>query len=183
MKLAEVRHIAAEPSVVWAAVLNADVLKQCVPGRESLTGSVADGFAAVVVQKVGPVKARFSGKVTMSDIVEGRSLRISGEGQGGVAGFAKGAANVTMAPADGGGTTLTYDVDASVGGKIAQLGSRIIDGFAKNMAGQFFDRFQNAIEAPEPSAEVVGADALGDNTATDASTEGAKKGWFRRMIG
>ena len=183
MKLAEVRHIAAEPSVVWAAVLNADVLKQCVPGCESLTGSVADGFAAVVVQKVGPVKARFSGKVTMSDIVEGRSLRISGEGQGGVAGFAKGAANVTMAPADGGGTTLTYDVDASVGGKIAQLGSRIIDGFAKNMAGQFFDRFQNAIEAPEVAAEVDGTDAPNDANDADDSTDGAKKGWFRRMIG
>ena len=181
MKLAEVRHIAAEPSVVWAAVLNADVLKQCVPGCESLTGSVADGFAAVVVQKVGPVKARFSGKVTMSDIVEGRSLRISGEGQGGVAGFAKGSANVTMAPADGGGTTLPYDVDASVGGKIAQLGSRIIDGFAKNMAGQFFDRFQNAIEAPEVPAEAGGPDAA-DNDADD-STDGAQKGWFRRMIG
>jgi carbon monoxide dehydrogenase subunit G len=176
MKLAEERHIAAEPAVVWAAVLNPEVLKHCVPGCESLTGSAAEGFEAVVVQKVGPVKARFSGKVTLSDIVEGRSLRIAGEGQGGVAGFAKGGANVTMVAAEGGGTTLSYDVDASVGGKIAQLGSRIIDGFAKNMAGQFFDRFQNAIEAPDEGAEEPVAE--GEAPATEQ-----KKGWFKRLIG
>ena len=168
MKLAEVRHIAAEPAVVWAAVLDPQVLQHCVPGCESLTGSAAEGFQAVVVQKVGPVKARFSGKVTLSDMVEGRSLRIAGEGQGGVAGYAKGGANVTIAPAEGGGTTLSYEVDASVGGKIAQLGSRIIDGFAKNMAGQFFDRFQLAVEGP---------------VEADVPEEEQKKGWFKRLIG
>lgn len=175
MKLAEERHIAAAPAVVWAALLNPEVLKHCVPGCESLTGSAAEGFEAVVVQKVGPVKARFSGRVTLSDIVEGVSLRIAGEGQGGVAGYAKGGANVTMNPAAGGGTTLAYDVDASVGGKIAQLGSRIIDGFAKTMAGQFFDRFQTAVETPEETAEPqAGADASGREN---------EKGWFKRLIG
>lgn len=169
MKLAEERHIAAEPAVVWTAILDPDVLKHCVPGCESLAGSVADGFEAVVVQKVGPVKARFSGKVSFSDIVEGRSLRIAGEGQGGVAGYAKGGANVTIAPAEGGGTTLSYEVDAAVGGKIAQLGSRIVDGFAKNMAGQFFDQFQLAVEGPAPDAE--------------APAEEQKKGWFKRLTG
>ena len=171
MKLAEERHIAAAPAVVWAAMLNPEVLLHCVPGCESLTGNVADGFEAVVVQKVGPVKARFTGKVTFSDIVAGQSLRIAGQGQGGVAGFAKGGANVTITAVEG-GTLLAYEVDASVGGKIAQLGSRIIDGFAKMMAGQFFDRFQNAIEAPDP-AEV----------AQPAAEAGAKKGWFRRLVG
>ena len=171
MKLAETRHVAADPAVVWAAMLNPEVLQRCVPGCESLTGNVADGFAAVVVQKVGPVRARFAGKVTFSDIIEGHSLRIAGEGQGGVAGFARGGANVTITAAEG-GTLLTYAVDAAVGGKIAQLGSRIIDGFAKMMAGQFFDRFQNAIEAPDP-AEV----------AEPAAEAGAKKGWFRRLVG
>ena len=170
MKLAEERHIAAEPAVVWAAVLNPEVLKQCVPGCESLTGSPAEGFEAVVVQKVGPVKARFTGKVTLSDMVEGRSLRISGEGQGGVAGYARGGANVTMAAAEGGGTRLTYEVDAAVGGKIAQLGSRIIEGFARNMAGQFFDRFQHAIEGP----------AAGEEEPPEGEQ---KKGWFKRLIG
>lgn len=176
MKLTEERHIAADPATVWAAVLNADVLRQCVPGCESLTGSPEEGFEAVVTQKVGPVKARFTGKVTLSDIVEGKSLRISGQGQGGVAGFAKGSALVTMEPADG-GTKLTYDVDAAVGGKLAQLGSRIIDGFAKSLAEQFFDRFQNAIETP---AEDSASDAPEGET-----TEGEqpKKGWFRRLIG
>ncbi len=176
MKLAAERHIAAEPAVVWAALLDPDVLLHCVPGCESLTGTAAEGFQAVVVQKVGPVKARFTGKVTLSDIVEGRSLRIAGEGQGGVAGFAKGGANVAMEPAEGGGTTLTYDVDASVGGKIAQLGSRIIEGFAKTMAGQFFDRFQKAVEAPETDADEPDA----DNTTP---TGEKKTGWFKRLIG
>ena len=163
MKLAEQRHIAADPAVAWAAMLNREVLRQCVPGCERLTGSVGQGFEPVVVQKVGPVKARFSGKVTLSDIEEGRSLRIEGEGQGGVAGYAKGGANVAMVPADGGGTTLTYDVDANVGGKIAQLGSRIIDSFASGMAGQFIDRFQNTIEAP----------GANDDAGPDAQTDAA----------
>lgn len=176
MKLAEQRHIDAAPDIVWAAMLNPEVLQHCVPGCESLTGSADEGFEAVVVQKVGPVKARFTGKVTLSDIVEGRSLRISGEGQGGVAGYARGGANVTMAPAEGGGTTLTYEVDANVGGKIAQLGNRIIDGFARTMAGQFFDRFQQAVETPE-TAE---GDAVADG---DTATEQKKTGWFRRLIG
>ncbi|MBI1171673.1 carbon monoxide dehydrogenase [bacterium] len=178
MKLAEERHIAADPATVWAAVLDAEVLKQCVPGCESLTGNPTDGFEAVVTQKVGPVKARFTGVVTLSDMVEGKSLRITGEGKGGVAGFAKGGAYVTMEP-EGDGTKLTYDVEASVGGKIAQLGSRIIDGFAKNLAEEFFNRFQNAIEAPaeEPEAE------SGTETAADDATETPKKGWFRRLIG
>ena len=176
MKLADERHIAAAPAIVWAAMLNPEVLLRCVPGCESLTGSAADGFVAVVVQKVGPVKARFSGKVTLSDVVEGRSLRIAGEGQGGVAGFAKGGANVTMAPALGGGTTLGYEVDASVGGKIAQLGSRIIDGFARNMAGQFFDRFQNAVEKLE-EVPVQAADWTAEAPAGEQ-----KKGWFRRLL-
>jgi uncharacterized protein len=173
MKLAEERHIAAKPAVVWAAVLDPDVLRQCVPGCESLTGTAADGFEAVVVQKVGPVKARFSGKVILSDIVEGHSLRISGEGQGGVAGYAKGGANVTMEAAEDGGTRLSYEVDAAVGGKIAQLGSRIIEGFAKNLAGQFFDRLQHAIEGPAPEDAEVPEETDGE----------PKKGWFKRLIG
>ena len=176
MKLVAERHIAADPATVWSAVLNAEVLKQCVPGCESLTGNPTDGFEAVVVQKVGPVKARFTGVVTLSDIVEGHSLRISGEGKGGVAGFAKGGAHVTMEP-EGTGTKLTYDVDASVGGKIAQLGSRIIDGFAKNLAEEFFNRFQNAIETPAEEAPAE------ETAAVEGAETTPKKGWFRRLIG
>ena len=104
------------------------------------------GFQATVVQKVGPVKATFEGSVTLSDVVPETSYTISGEGKGGVAGFAKGGAQVSLSDAEGGGTDLHYDVEAKVGGKIAQLGSRLIDSFARKMADQFFERFQAHVE-------------------------------------
>lgn len=170
MKMSDTREIGADPATVWQAILNPDVLKACVPGCESLTGSVAEGFEAVVKQKVGPVSATFTGLVQLSDIVEGKSLRISGEGKGGVAGFAKGGAQVTLEPTPD-GTRLTYEVEANVGGKIAQLGSRIIDSFAKKMADDFFTRFQDAVEPPVDEEDA-------------ASIEGTpKKGWFKRLIG
>ena len=175
MQLSDQRDIKAAPGVVWAAILNPEVLKQAVPGCESMTGSAADGFEAVVVQKVGPVKARFTGLVKISDIVEGRSLRISGEGKGGPAGYAKGGANVTLSAIKG-GTRLAYAVEANVGGKLAQLGSRIIDGFAKKMADDFFARFQEAVEGPpEPEPEPVADGEAG-------SEEAPKTGWFKRLI-
>lgn len=171
MQLSDSRDIRAEPGIVWAAILNPEVLKDCIPGCQSLTGSVSDGYEAVVKQKVGPVSATFTGLVQLSDIVEGRSLRISGEGKGGVAGFAKGGADVTLEPISE-GTRLTYAVEASVGGKIAQLGSRIIDGFAKKMADEFFTRFQDAVEGPD---EEDGAEA--------AAEDAPRKGWFKRLVG
>jgi carbon monoxide dehydrogenase subunit G len=151
MQLTDQRSIAAPPETVWAAILNPEVLRACVPGCESLTGSVEEGFTAVVAQKVGPVSARFTGMVKLSDITPGRAVTISGEGKGGPAGFAKGGAKVTLV-AEGQGTLLSYAVEASVGGKIAQLGSRIIDGFAKKMADQFFARFQEAVEGKGEAA-------------------------------
>ena len=171
MDLSDSRDIKAEPAHVWAAILDPEVLKACVPGCESMTGSVADGFEAVVVQRVGPVSARFTGVVQLSDIVEGRSLKISGEGKGGPAGFAKGGADVALEPIEG-GTRLTYVVKANVGGKLAQLGSRIIDGFAKKMADEFFTRFQEAVEGPDD----VPDEPAGEETEKE-------KGWFKRMIG
>jgi carbon monoxide dehydrogenase subunit G len=145
MELKGSRIIAADRATVWAALNDPEVLKACIPGCEELTGSPEDGFEATVKQKVGPVKATFKGGVTLSDVVPERSYRIAGEGKGGVAGFAKGAADVTLADvADG--TELTYDVEAKVGGKLAQLGSRLIDGFARKMADQFFERFQERVE-------------------------------------
>jgi carbon monoxide dehydrogenase subunit G len=173
MQMNDTRTIAAPPAVVWAALFDPAVLKACVPGCEDLTGTAADGFEAAVVQKVGPVKARFTGLVKLSDIVDGESCTISGEGKGGAAGFAKGAARIRLTP-EGDGTVLAYEVDAQVGGKLAQLGSRIIDGFARKMADDFFTRFQEAVEGPaEPDAE------------PEATPEGEapKKGWFKRLIG
>lgn len=177
MQLNDHRDIKAAPATVWAAILNPEVLKDCVPGCEAMSGSVADGFEATVVQKVGPVKATFTGVVKLSDIVEGKSVKITGEGKGGPAGFAKGGADVTLEAIEG-GTRLSYTVDASVGGKIAQLGSRIIDGFAKKMADEFFTRFQAAVEGP---AEEEPAE---DEAAADAPEGGEqKKGWFKRLLG
>jgi uncharacterized protein len=172
MLLSDTREIKADPKTVWDAILNPDVLKECIPGCESLTGSVADGYEAVVKQKVGPVSATFTGLVQLSDIVEGRSLKISGEGKGGVAGFAKGGANVSFEPMEG-GTRLTYEAEANVGGKIAQLGSRIIDSFAKKLADEFFTRFQAAVEDPE--------EALAEEAVADSGEK--KKGWFKRLLG
>ena len=146
MKLSEERVIAAPPEAVWAGILDAEVLKACIPGCQELTGNPEDGFEAVVVQKVGPVKATFKGAVTLSDIEPGVGCRLQGEGKGGAAGFAKGGATVRLTP-EGDGTLLTYDVDASVGGKLAQLGSRLIDGFAKKLADQFFANFQDLMES------------------------------------
>ncbi len=145
MKLSEERMIAASPEVVWAGILDAEVLKECIPGCQELTGNPEEGFEAVVVQKVGPVKATFRGAVQLSDIEPGVGCRLSGEGKGGAAGFAKGGATVRLTP-EGDGTLLSYDVDASVGGKLAQLGSRLIDSFAKKLADKFFTNFQDVME-------------------------------------
>jgi len=172
MQMTDTRTIAAPPAVVWAALFDPEVLKACVPGCEELTGTAADGFEAAVVQKVGPVKARFTGLVKLSDIVEGESCTISGEGKGGAAGFAKGAARIALTPAEG-GTLLSYEVEAQIGGKLAQLGSRIIDGFARKMAEEFFTRFQGAVEGPAPDAE---------DAADPGDGEAPKKGWFKRLI-
>lgn len=175
MKLTDTREIKATPKDVWDAILNPEVLKECIPGCESLTGSVADGYEAVVKQRVGPVSATFTGLVQLSDIVEGRSLTISGEGKGGVAGFARGGASVSFEPMEG-GTRLTYEAEANVGGKIAQLGSRIIDSFAKKLADEFFTRFQAAVEEPEEEDAPTAEEAVADSGEK-------KKGWFKRLLG
>jgi len=155
MNLTGSRTINADVATVWSGLLNPDVLKACVPGCTEMAGSPEDGFEATVVQKVGPVKATFKGAVQLNDMVEHQSLTITGEGKGGPAGFAKGGADVKLEATDA-GTVLTYDVEANVGGKLAQLGSRIIDGFAKKMADQFFTNFQDAVEPPDP--EDAGSD-------------------------
>ena len=144
MKMSETRQIAASPAEVYAALLDPDMLIKCVPGATEVTGSAEEGFEATVVQKVGPVKATFKGQVTMTDMVPDQSIKISGEGKGGAAGFAKGEADVTLAAVDG-GTELSYDVEAKVGGKLAQLGSRLIQSTAKKLAAKFFQTFADQV--------------------------------------
>ncbi len=146
MEMVGSRTIAAPREKVWAHLNNAETLKACIPGCEELTGTPEDGFEAVVKQKVGPVKATFRGAVALSDVQPPQSYRISGEGKGGVAGFAKGGAEVTLTEVPE-GTELAYNVQAKVGGKLAQLGSRIVDGFAKKMADAFFENFKAKVEA------------------------------------
>jgi len=168
MQMSDTRQIAASPAQVYAALLDPTVLKACVPGATEVDGSAEEGFTATVVQKVGPVKATFKGEVTLSDLIPDTSLKIDGAGKGGAAGFAKGGADVRL-EASGDGCALSYDVEAKVGGKLAQLGSRIIDGFAKKMADQFFNNLQATLEGPDEDAD-----------ASEAEEAPSKKGWFKR---
>lgn len=150
MELNGTRVIAADKATVWARLNDADTLMACIPGCQELTGSAEEGFAATVKQKVGPVSATFKGEVTLENVVAGESYTIVGEGKGGVAGFAKGSADVSLVTVAE-GTELTYAATAQVGGKLAQLGSRIVGGFARKMADQFFEKFQAEVEGTNNS--------------------------------
>jgi carbon monoxide dehydrogenase subunit G len=130
----------ATRDVVWAKLNDAEVLKACIPGCEELNKNSDTEFQAVAVTKIGPVKARFKGKVQLTDLDPPNGYRISGEGDGGVAGFAKGGATVTLVEQEG-GTLLTYNVEAQIGGKLAQLGQRLVNGAAKKIADEFFKNF------------------------------------------
>lgn len=174
MKLTGTRTISAPRQTVWEALNDPEVLKACIDGCESLGKTSETSFEAVVKQKVGPVSATFTGAVQLSDLLPPDSYRISGEGKGGAAGFAKGGADVRLVEIEPGKTELSYDVDAKVGGKIAQLGSRLIDGFAKKMADRFFETFQKVVEGePEPAAAAVQA----------AAEPQEKKSWLKRLTG
>lgn len=151
MDMKDSRRIEAPREVVWAALNDPEVLKAAIPGCESIENVGDNELQAKVTLKIGPVKASFTGKVTLSNIKPPESYTISGEGQGGVAGHARGGADVTLEE-DGGATILHYDVKAEVGGKIAQLGSRLIDSTAKKLAGEFFSNFAEVI-APSPGPE------------------------------
>ena len=145
MELSENKIIKAQKKAVWSALLSADILSKCIPGCKDMLGNPQDGFEATVVQKVGPVKATFKGQVMLSDVILEESLKLNGQGKGGAAGFAKGEASVKLIE-ENNTTILSYSVSAKVGGKLAQLGSRIIDGFAKKMADQFFENFKATVE-------------------------------------
>ena len=139
-------QLPATREVVWAKLNDAEVLKACIPGCEELNKTSDTEFQAVAVTKIGPVKARFKGKVQLSDFNPPNGYRISGEGEGGVAGFAKGGATVSLAEKDG-GTLLTYNVEAQIGGKLAQLGQRLVNGAAKKIADDFFQTFAARVAA------------------------------------
>jgi len=132
--------IPANRELVWELLNDPEILQQCIPGCEEVVQTAEDEFSAKVVLKIGPVKAKFSGSVSLSGKVHPQSFRISGEGKGGIAGFAKGGANVLLAEVEN-GTQLNYEVDAQIGGKIAQLGSHLVTSTSKKLAGKFFETF------------------------------------------
>lgn len=144
MKLESNRVIQAAPEVVWAHLVDVEVLKQCIPGCQSMDQIGDNEYALVMKAKVGPVSATFKGELSLRDIVAGESYTLNFEGKGGVAGFGKGSAAVRLAPVDE-GTDLMYSVDARVGGKIAQVGQRLVDGAARKMAADFFGNFEQVV--------------------------------------
>ena len=133
---------------VWEKLNDAETLKACIPGCESLDKLSDTEFQAVAVTKIGPVKAKFKGKVTLSDLDPPNGYKITGQGDGGVAGFATGGATVKLEPKDG-GTLLIYTVEAQIGGKLAQLGQRLVNGAAKKLADDFFQKFAATVSAPQ----------------------------------
>jgi len=154
MDMSGERRIEAPRRKIWDALNDPEVLKACIPGCDSMERISDTEMKASAAIKIGPIAARFGGKVTLSDIDPPNGYTISGEGQGGVAGFAKGGATVRLRE-EGSATVLSYDVNAQVGGKIAQLGARLIDASAKQMADVFFDRFSARLAPPAAAAETV----------------------------
>jgi uncharacterized protein len=157
MNMTGERFIAASREAVWAALNDPEVLKACIPGCESIEKLSDTEMTARAAIKLGPVSAKFSGKIALTDLDPPNGYRIGGEGAGGPAGFAKGGAEVKLAEQDG-GTLLTYNVEAQVGGKIAQVGGRLIDATAKSMAEQFFKKFAAVVEAPAEAAPLAPAE-------------------------
>jgi carbon monoxide dehydrogenase subunit G len=164
MELTGEQLIPAPRQAVWDAINDPEILRQCITGCETVTKTSDTDFEAAVLVKVGPVKARFKGKVTLSDLDPPSSCTISGEAQGGVAaGFGKGSAKVQLVD-ENGATRLSYAVNAQVGGKLAQIGARLIDGVAAKMAEDFFAKFN----------QIVGGPRVADTVDASATTEAAK---------
>jgi carbon monoxide dehydrogenase subunit G len=156
MQLSQRVEIPVARESVWLALNDHRILMQCLPGCEQFEPSEENCFTIVLLAKVGPVKARFQGQVELSDIQHATSYVLSGAGKGGVAGFAKGSASVQLADVEGseGATVLTYAVNSSVGGKLAQVGSRLVRGAASKMANEFFTRFVGVV-TNNPEQEVL----------------------------
>ncbi len=157
-------EIPATPEAVWAGLNDPAVLKACIPGCEEIAKNRDTEFVATAVLKIGPVKARFKGKVSLSELEPPSRCVLTAEGQGGMAGFAKGTAEVVLTPAAG-GTVLAYTARASVGGKLAQIGQRLIDGAARQISDDFFGRFAEHLSAAGPLAPDLGARAEGAELA------------------
>jgi uncharacterized protein len=175
MDMSGERQIPASREAVWKALNDPEVLKQCIPGCEEIEKTSDTEFTAKVVAKVGPVKARFGGKVNLTDLDPPNGYKIVGEGQGGAAGFAKGSAEVNLEPGENGGTLMRYKVHAAIGGKLAQIGSRLIDGTARKLSDQFFDNLVKTVSGEKPAADE------GEDSASGPSLSPAV--WIPALIG
>ena len=177
--------MSAPPEQVWKALNDPSILGKCIPGIETLEKKSATEFSATVTAKVGPVKAKFVGQVTLSDLDPPRGYRITGEGQGGVAGFAKGTCVVTLAGSEG-KTELSYEAEAQVGGKLAQIGSRMVVGVSRKMADEFFRALAEQIgNGMTTTGEAVASSQLVDDKRKTDKPEGQALGpglWIAGLI-
>jgi carbon monoxide dehydrogenase subunit G len=167
MELSNTRIVPAAPSVVWAALNDPTILKTCLPGCESLERSGDNAYEVVMAARVGPVSARFNGRMTMSDIDPPSAYTLQFEGQGGAAGFVRGEARVTLAPEGEQHTSMTYRAKAQVGGKLAQIGSRLVDGAAAKLTDDFFARF---VAPVQPGVAGTASSAAPLTVTDDAAT-------------
>ena len=169
MKLNDEIRIAAPREQVYAALNDPEILRKSIPGCEEIERLSETEMIATVVTRIGPIKAKFKGRVTLSDLNPPSSYSISGEGKGGAAGFAKGGAKISLEE-DGDGTIMRYEVQIDVGGKLAQLGGRLIEGTAKKLSADFFTRFKQEVAGPEAEeAEAPVAAAIGEEARMSAS--------------
>jgi len=176
MEMKAEHRIAASPQEVWEALNDVDVLKAAIPGCESLDVSGENAFQAKVTTKIGPVKAKFNFNVSLTDLNPPHSYTINAEGQGGAAGFANGGAAVTLEE-DGADTLLAYHAEAHVGGKLAQLGARLIDGTAKKLADEFFTNFSELV-AGDGQPDQESSEEQVESQAQDLSAPGGVPLWI-----
>jgi uncharacterized protein len=170
------RHLAVTQQQAWDALNNPEVLKTCIPGCDKVEPTGENQYAMGMSVKVGPVSAKFNGKIRLQDVMPPDSYTINFEGNGGAAGFGKGSAKVNLAaPAQGSGCELAYTAQAQVGGKIAQVGQRLVDGVARAMAEDFFRRFDEEMQRRHPEAYAAEAAAAAGDASPLAVDTGARR--------
>lgn len=174
MELASQQPLPVNQQQAWEALNDIELLRRSIPGCESITPTGEDSFDLLVAAAIGPVKAKFKGKLKLLDMAPPSSYTMQFDGQGGAAGFGKGNAKVRLEPVDDGNTVLHYAVTAQVGGKIAQVGSRLVDMAAQKMAGEFFENFRRALEEKYPRPAAVEAPA--------PAPEAPPRGFFARLL-
>lgn len=184
MEMQGSRRLAISQQQAWNALNNPEVLKTCIPGCEKVEATGENQYAMVMAVKIGPVSARFNGKIALADVLPPNSYTLQFEGQGGAAGFGKGSAKVALAPpSEGGGCELTYSATAQVGGKIAQVGQRLVDGVAKSMAEDFFKRFDEEMQRQHPQAYAAAAELPPEPAAAPAAASKGVPVWVWVVAG